>query len=37
VFPHGYARALGKMKPGLKVELTFTNTDDGTIVVKDIK
>ncbi len=37
VFPHGYARALGKMKPGSKVELTFTNTDDGTIVVKDIK
>jgi DNA polymerase-3 subunit alpha len=37
VFPFGYARALGKMKPGLKAELTFSKTDDGTIVIKEIK
>jgi len=37
VFPFGYARALAKMKPGLKAELTFSKTDDGTIVIKEIK
>ena len=36
-FPTMYARALGKMKPGQNVELTFSNTDDGTIVLKEIK
>jgi DNA polymerase-3 subunit alpha len=36
-FPTLYARALGKMKPGQNVELIFSNTDDGTIVVKEIK
>ena len=36
-FPTLYARALGKMKPGQNVELLFSNTDDGTIVLKEIK
>jgi DNA polymerase-3 subunit alpha len=36
-FPQIYARALGKMKPGHKVELMFGKTDDGTITIKEIK